>query len=238
VEEPPLCVVDRRRTSAALRCFSSSARRPSAAGSSGITGCTERSRCGVCCCCCCVRLRPRDRRASGSKRGEAEDPGAEKEGVLLLLLIDAIELRRVRSARREAAGFFSPPRKRSKPVGVASAAAGDVMPLLVRRSERFGVADPSEGRRCGAGAGAATRVVGARPALVRDDGGTSPARRLAASNADAAASSSMMLLKAERGAAATLAGALTAAAETEAAGAAEMLMRFSMLTRRRRTGSS
>jgi len=29
---------------------------------------------------------------------------------------------------------------------------------------------------------------------------------------------------------------LTAAAETEAAGAAEMLMRFSMLTRRRRTG--
>ena len=46
----------------------------------------------------------------------------------------------------------------------------------------------------------------------------------------------MMLFKAERGAAATLAGALTAAAETEAAGAAEMLMRFSMLTRRRRTG--
>ena len=110
------------------------------------------------------------------------------------------------------------------------------MPLLVRRSERFGVADPSEGRRGRAGAGAATRVVGARPALVRDGGGTSPARRLAASNADAAASSSMVLLKAERGAAATLAGALTAAAETEAAGAAEMLMRFSMLTRRRRTG--
>ena len=48
----------------------------------------------------------------------------------------------------------------------------------------------------------------------------------------------MVLLKAERGAAATLAGALTAAAETEAAGAAETLMRFSMLTRRRRTGSS